>query len=259
MDRGWSLKDVHRLIVHSATYRQSSQVTPELLARDPYNRLLARGPRFRVEGEIVRDIALAASGLLNPKGGRAEHLSRRFPNACSAAVELCPVDLERRDGPDRYRRALYTFRRRSLPYPVLQNFDTPNGDFSCVRRAALEHAAAGADHAQRSDLHRMRAGPGAHDALDRPAPERRGAGGVRLPPRASAGRPTEAESKALVELLEQERSDGSPRAGPTHARSPPARTNCPPKLPAGVTPAQLAAYTVVARVLLNLDETITKE
>jgi len=68
----WSIKHLHRIIVTSRTYRQSSVVRPELLAKDPYNRLLARGPRFRVEGEIVRDIQLAASGLLNPKlGGRA--------------------------------------------------------------------------------------------------------------------------------------------------------------------------------------------
>src|SRR5207253_10020433 len=69
MERGWSVKALHRLIVTSATYRQSSHVTPELLEKDPYNRLLARGPRFRVDGEIVRDIGLAASGLLNPAGG----------------------------------------------------------------------------------------------------------------------------------------------------------------------------------------------
>src|SRR5262249_46853157 len=68
-DRGWSLKALHRLIVTSATYRQSSRVTPELVARDPYNRLLARGPRFRADAEVVRDIALAASGLLEPKVG----------------------------------------------------------------------------------------------------------------------------------------------------------------------------------------------
>jgi hypothetical protein len=69
MDHGWSFKHLHRLIVHSATYRQSSRVTPESYENDPYNRWLARGSRFRVEGEIVRDIALAASGLLNPKLG----------------------------------------------------------------------------------------------------------------------------------------------------------------------------------------------
>src|SRR5262249_43539117 len=68
----WSIKHIHRLIVNSSAYRQSSRVTPERYERDPYNRLLARGSRLRVEGEIVRDIALSASGLLNPRiGGRA--------------------------------------------------------------------------------------------------------------------------------------------------------------------------------------------
>src|SRR5262249_51458957 len=69
MENGWSLKALHRLIVTSSTYRQSSRATPSLIARDPYNRLLARGPRFRVDAEIVRDIALAAGGLLDPKVG----------------------------------------------------------------------------------------------------------------------------------------------------------------------------------------------
>ncbi len=69
MDHGWRLKDLHRLIVHSATYRQAARVTPEALARDPQNRLLARGARFRMEAEAVRDVALAASGLLNPTIG----------------------------------------------------------------------------------------------------------------------------------------------------------------------------------------------
>src|SRR5258706_8343354 len=72
--RPWATKHIHRLIVNSATYRQSSRVTPDLYTKDPYNRLLARGPRFRVEGEIIRDIALSASGLLNPEiGGRSIH------------------------------------------------------------------------------------------------------------------------------------------------------------------------------------------
>src|SRR6185436_11273886 len=69
MDNGWSVKHIHRLIVNSATYRQSSKITPELYEKDQYNRMLAHGPRFRVEGEIVRDIALASSGLLNEKIG----------------------------------------------------------------------------------------------------------------------------------------------------------------------------------------------
>ena len=135
MESGWSLKHLHRLIVNSATYRQSSRVTPGLLAKDPYNRLLARGPRLRVEAELVRDIALAASGLLNRKiGGES---------VCPPAPEFLfqppasygPKTWAEASGPERYRRALYTFRYRSVPYPMLQTFDAPNGDFSCVRRA----------------------------------------------------------------------------------------------------------------------------
>ena len=94
MDGGWSVKALHRLIVGSAAYRQSARVTPELHARDPDNRLLARGPRFRVEAEIVRDIALASSGLLNPTAGRAQPLCPRPRLPVPAARELCPLPLE---------------------------------------------------------------------------------------------------------------------------------------------------------------------
>ena len=136
MDRGWNIKAMQRLIVTSATYRQSSNVTPELLAKDPYNRLLARGPRFRVDAEIVRDIALAASGLLNREGRRTRAFIRPRPRSCSCRR---PATGRRsgtkRTDADRYRRALYTFRFRSVPYPMLQTFDAPNGDSSCVRRA----------------------------------------------------------------------------------------------------------------------------
>ncbi len=134
MENGWSLKHLHRLIANSATYRQSSRVTAPLLARDPYNRLLARGPRFRVDAEIVRDIALSASGLLDPKIGG--------PSVCPPApaflfqppVSYGPKIWNEAVGIERYRRAFYTFRYRSVPYPMLQAFDAPNGDFACVRR-----------------------------------------------------------------------------------------------------------------------------
>ena len=134
MDGGWSVKKLHRLIVGSETYQQSSRVTPELLARDPYNRLLARGPRFRVDAELVRDIALASSGLLNPKiGGRAVMPpAPEFLFKTPASYGDFPWKNE--DGDERYRRAVYTFRRRSTPFPSLLVFDAPVGDFSCVRR-----------------------------------------------------------------------------------------------------------------------------
>ncbi len=135
MEKSWSLKALHRTIVLSATYQQSSKVTPEMHERDPDNRLLARGPRFRVDAEIVRDIALAASGLLDGTVGGPSV----YPPAPSFLFEppasYGPKNWHEAKDASRYRRALYTFRYRSVPYPVLQNFDAPNGDMACVRRA----------------------------------------------------------------------------------------------------------------------------
>ena len=118
----------------SAAYRQSSRPTPELLARDPYNRLLARGPRFRVDAEIVRDIALAASGLLDPEIGGPSVFPPAPAFLFQPPTSYGPKVWNEATGPERYRRALYTFRYRSVPYPMLQAFDAPNGDFACVRR-----------------------------------------------------------------------------------------------------------------------------
>ena len=135
MDHNWSLKHIQRLIVSSATYRQSSHVSPQLLERDPANRLLARGPRYRVDAENVRDVALAASGLLNPTVGGPSVFPPApeflFQPPASYGPKTWNVDT----GPDRYRRALYTFRFRSVPYPMLQTFDAPIGEIACARRS----------------------------------------------------------------------------------------------------------------------------
>src|SRR5689334_7507155 len=135
MDRGWSHKQLVRTIVTSDAYQQSSRATPELLERDPQNRLLARGPRFRADAEVVRDVALAASGLLNEKVGGASVFPPLPGFMLLPPVSYGPKTWKESTGPDRYRRALYTFRYRSLPYPALQAFDAPNGDFACVRRS----------------------------------------------------------------------------------------------------------------------------
>src|SRR6185436_8074769 len=131
---GWSLKWLHELIVSSATYQQSSVVTPNLLALDPANRLLARGPRFRMEGEAVRDIALAASGLLNEKLGGPPVYPPAPEFLFVPPASYGPKVWKEEKGDEKYRRAIYTFRFRSVPYPVLTTFDAPNGDFACVRR-----------------------------------------------------------------------------------------------------------------------------
>ncbi len=134
VESGWSMKKLHRMIVTSNTYRQASDVTPELLSKDPANRLLARGPRFRVEGEIVRDITLATSGLLNPKVGGPSVYPPAPDFLFQPPSSYGPKNWYEEKGANRYRRGLYTFRFRSVPYPVFTNFDTPNGDVSCVRR-----------------------------------------------------------------------------------------------------------------------------
>ena len=256
MDRGWSVKELHRLIVSSSTYRQQSPVSPILLARDPNNRLLARGPRYRVDAELVRDIALAASGLLDPTVGG----SSSFPPApaflFAPPASYGPKIWQEAQGPGRYRRALYTFRYRSVPYPMLQAFDAPNGDIACVRRTRsntplqalttlneplfLESARAlgilaltrgGASDEERLNFAFKR-------CLSRP--------------------PAADESAALLTLLDRQTKHFSePGRNPWElAAGDPAK---PPTLPANLTPAQAAAWTSVARVLLNLDETISKE
>jgi hypothetical protein len=256
MERGWSLKHLHRLIATSATYRQSSRLTPELLAKDPYNRLVARGPRFRVDAEVVRDIALAASGLLDPViGGESVHPPAPaflFVPPASYGPKTWIEDT----GHKRYRRALYTFRFRSVPYPMLQSFDAPNGDFSCVRRArsntplqalALLNEPVFLESARALALATLKQG-GATDE-DR----------LSYAFRRCLARPPQAEeSGALLSLLKRESerfTTGEVNPWDLAVDKPEQALRLPPN----ATPAQLAGWTVVARVLLNLDETITKE
>jgi mono/diheme cytochrome c family protein len=256
MDRGWSLKAMHRLIANSATYRQSSRVSPELLARDPYNRLLARGPRFRVEAEVVRDIALAASGLMNPKIGGPSVYPPAPEFLFLPPVSYGPKNWYEAKDADRYRRALYTFRFRSVPYPALQNFDAPNGDSSCVRRSRSNTPLQALttlneplflESAQALALRTLNEG-GATDGQRMTYAFRR----------CVARTPTLQETAELLSLLRKQKqrlAEGwsSPwdLAGFDATKV--------PKMPKGATPVQLAAWTVVSRVLLNLDETITKE
>jgi hypothetical protein len=132
MDRGWSLKQMHKLIVTSTAYRQTAKVTPELLQIDPYNRLISRGPRFRLEAEMIRDVSLAASGLLSSKIGGPSV----FPPQPAGVWDVPYSDetWEESKGEDKYRRALYTFIRRSALYPAMMNFDATSREFCTVRR-----------------------------------------------------------------------------------------------------------------------------
>jgi hypothetical protein len=256
MDHGWSMKHMHRLIATSATYRQDSKIQPDLYAKDPYNRLLARGPRIRVDGEIVRDIALSASGLLNPKLGGPSIFSPAPDFLFLPPSSYAPFPWKEETGADRYRRALYTFRRRSTPYPALQVFDAPNGDFSCVRRMRSNtplqalvslNETVFVECAQA--LARKTLEEGGHTDADR----------INYVFRRTLSRaPLPEEKSELQALLEkQEKRIAEGWVNPNEIAT---STNAVPKdLPKGTTPRQLAAYTVLSRVLLNLDETITKE
>ena len=129
---GWSIKKLIRTIVLSSTYQQSAAVDSEKLAADPRNILLSRGPRFRLSAETVRDQALAVSGLLTRKvGGRSVMPPQPDGVWKSTYNALKWIDAT---GPDRYRRALYTYWKRTSPYPAMITFDAGSGEVCQIRR-----------------------------------------------------------------------------------------------------------------------------
>jgi hypothetical protein len=204
----------------------------------------------------VRDVALAASGLLNPKLGGPSVYSPAPDFLFKPPTSYGPKTWTEATGPDRYRRGIYTFRFRSVPYPVFQNFDAPNGDFSCVRRQRSNTPLQALttlneilfmECAQSLALTALKDGGKSDD-------ER-----ITYAFRRVLSRPPTADERAeLLGLLQRQKqriADGwvSPLQLSTGKDEPPAH------LPKGATPTQLAAYTAVSRVLLNLDEAITKE
>ena len=132
-DSGWNMKEMHRMIVSSATWRQSSFARPELSDRDPYNILLARQNRLRVEAEIVRDLALSASDLLQPKIGGPSVYPRQSEDLIKLGFQTSLSWPVSKDG-DQYRRGMYTFFQRTVPYPMLIEFDAADSNASCTRR-----------------------------------------------------------------------------------------------------------------------------
>ncbi len=244
MDRGWSQKAIHRLIVTSATYRQDSRVTPEASERDPYNRLLARGPRFRVEAEIVRDIALSASGLLSSKIGGPSV----FPFQPEGVWDMPYNDDKWKisQGEDRYRRSLYTFMRRTAPYPSLTVFDATSRETCTVRRmrtnTPLQALTILNDpvffEAARALAGRVIGEAGA-------APEGRAALAFRL---CTGREPKPNELHAILQSYQQQRD--AFHQHPESAEKVVGR---------GTPDADTAAWVIISNSLLNLDETVTKE
>ena len=254
MEHGWSHKHLIRTIVTSDTYRQTSSAPPELRERDPRNVWLARGPRFRAEAEVVRDIALSVSGLITHKLGGPSVIPPVPQNVLDYNYTY-PAYWKPAEGPERYRRTVYGFRKRSMPDPVMANFDGPNGDAACARRVRSNTPLAAltglnetifVEAARALALRVLREG-GASDAD-------RADFAFFL---CTARQPSAQERQAILDLLASRRqrlADGwlDPRSIATGDA-----TKLPP-LPPNTTPQDAAAWTLAARVLLNLDETVSK-
>lgn len=253
IDNGWSLKALHRQIVLSATYRQDSSVSPERLARDPQNRLLSRGARVRVPAETYRDMVLSAAGLLDPQVGgppvyppAPEFLFR--PPASYGPKSWGPVE-----SAGRYRRALYTFRFRSIPYPVMETFDAPNGDVACVRRSISNTPLQAL-----VSLNEPVFLEAARGLADRTLAESRAtvptAGDdatiERLFVALTSRVPNDEERDILRALLAEQRARLAADAAATRAIV--------GETSDAAEASELAAWTLVCRVVMNLDETITK-
>ncbi len=248
---GWNMKDILRQIVCSATYRQSSTVAVDALEKDPGNRFLARGPRYRLEAEMVRDQALAISGLLSRKQGGPSVFPPQPPNLWRAAFNGQRTWATSTGG-DRYRRGLYTFWRRTVPYPSMAAFDAPSREICTMRRIStntplqafvtlndpvyVEAAQALARRivAEGGITIEERAAHGLRLALLRPAEKAQ----------------TEALSALYHDALESYRADAD--AAGKMATDPLG------PLPPGYDAAELAAWTVAANVILNLDGVLTK-
>jgi mono/diheme cytochrome c family protein len=248
---GWDVKAMQKTIVMSATYRQSSRVTPDLLQRDPENRLLAHGPRLRLSAEMVRDQALAISGLLVEKVGGP---SVKPYQPAGLWKELSGgVDYKQDTGANLYRRSLYTFWKRASPPPSMMTFDSVGREICSVREnrtnTPLQALTLMNDvtyvEASRALAQRMMMEGGAN-------PEQRIGFAYRL---ATARQPSNAQIQILVNgfhhHLDRYQTDRKAALSLLQQGESPLNT----KLDA----AQLAAYTTVASLILNLDAAVTKE
>jgi hypothetical protein len=253
---GWDVKAMQRLIVTSATYRQASKVTPELRERDPENRLLARGPRFRLPAELVRDNALAVSGLLKPVIGGPSVLPYQPPGLWEEMAfgdGFSRQTYEQDHGEALYRRSLYTFWKRTVPPAALATFDAPDRE-KCVARRVVTNTPLQALVTLNDPTYVEAARALAERTLHEGGKEtnRRLAYAFRL---ATARQPAAPELKVLRELLTQQLATyrGNPQAAAKLLQVGEL------KFDSKLDQAELAAWTVLANTLLNLDETVTKQ
>ena len=248
--RPWSMKHIHRLIVTSATYRQSSRVTPEMLRRDDQNVLYARGPRLRLSAETIRDQALAVSGLLSRKLGGPP--VRPFqPDGVWNVTGLVDNTYRLSQGEDQHRRGLYVVWRRSAPYPSFVNFDAPTRTACVVRRSRSNTPQQALTllndpvyvEATKALTRRILIERPTGDTVDR----------IRHGFRLSVARePTANEVRLLSQLVRDEtvRLESDPQAVRDLVGS--------FALPEGIKSADFAVWYAMSTVLMNLDEMITK-
>jgi hypothetical protein len=243
MEQGWSLKKLNKLIVLSATYRQSSRVTPEHLAQDPENQWLARGPRFRIEAELIRDLALRSSGLLSLKAGGPSVFPPQLPSITKEGA-YGPLDWKVSAGEDRYRRGLYTFAKRTAPYATFHTFDAPSGE-ACVARREVSNSPLQALTLLNDEVFMEAAQALARRVTENPdSPEQRA---IVLFRRCLTREPSANELARLTAFYQAQRQrlargelDAGALAGAQEGEA-----------------AEQAAWVTVARALLNLDETVT--
>ncbi len=241
----WSQKAILRTIVLSSTYRQSSIVTRTLTERDPYNRLLARGPRVRMEAEMIRDVTLAESGLLSAR----MHGPSVFPLQPPGIWNM-PYSSDKwttSEGEDRYRRSLYTFWRRTSPYPSFMTFDATSREFCQVRRVRTNtplQALTLLNDPASFDAARALASRMIAEARAGATPRTRAAHGLKLV----------LSREATNDELTRLESRSTRASGCTiRVRQ---MMRC---ASLGTNDVDLAAWTIVANALLNLDEAVTKQ
>ncbi|MGE3317505.1 MAG: DUF1553 domain-containing protein, partial [Planctomycetaceae bacterium] len=254
IESGWNVKQMQKLIVMSGTYRQSSRVTPEMMSTDPENRLLARAPRFRMDAEMVRDTALATSGSLVPKvGGRS--VKPYQPSGLWEAISYTSSNtakFQKDPGEGLYRRGLYTFWKRTSPPPSLTTFDAPSREACTVRRSRtntpLQALVLMNDEqyveASRRFARRIMTEGGA-------TPDERATFAFRV---STSRKPKADEVAVLMNVFTKQLEEF--RANREAAEKLLKVGDMPPDT--SLDAAELAAWTMVANVLLNLDETVTK-
>ena len=255
VDGGWNVKALFKTIVLSATYRQDSATTPALVARDPENRLLAHGPRVRLPAELIRDQALAVSGLLSPHLGGPSVYPYQPEKLYEGIVVDAPYPSTKwgvSTGEELHRRSLYTFWKRTVPHPAMITFDSPDREFCTVRRArtntplqalTLWNEPGYLEAARQLGTRMLREG-GPDDSA-------RVAFAFRL---ATGRRPKSTETAVLTKTLAQLRTDFTANGVDAYAF---VKTGASP-MDAQLPPAELAATTAIASMILSLDETITK-